>query len=79
MAVAAFVGVVPGKERRFYTMQTQRGEVTSVVMTWPIDSISGPTLGSTRALAIEAGAVEGDLCGCSLIGLGDRSSRSPDT
>ena len=61
MAVAAFVGVVPGKERRFYTMQTRCGEALSVVVTWPIDSVSGPTLGSTRALAIEAGAVEGDL------------------
>ena len=56
MAVAAFVGVLPGKERRFHTMQTWHGEAPSVVMTWPIDSFSGPTLGSTRALAIEAGA-----------------------
>jgi len=61
MAVAAFVGVVPGKERRFHTLHTRRGDDLGVVVTWPIDSVSGPTLGSTRALAIDAEAMEGDL------------------
>jgi len=61
MAVAAFVGVVPGKERRFHTLQTPHGDVLSVVVTWPIDSVSGPTLGSTRTLVVDTGAEEGDL------------------
>jgi len=61
VAVAAFVGVVPGKRRQFRTIQTQGGENTNVVITWAIDSTVGPTLGSTRALAIQAGAVLGDL------------------
>jgi hypothetical protein len=61
IAVAAFVGVFPDNKRQFRTIQTRRNETTNVVMTWSIDSIVGPSLGSTRALAIETRAIEGDL------------------
>lgn len=30
-------------------------------MTWPVDSVAGPTLGSTRTIAVAVQAVDGDL------------------
>lgn len=53
--LAAALGVCPGKPRSF---STGRGQIK---VSWPETSASGPSLGSTRALATDVGAVEGDL------------------
>lgn len=58
-AVAAFVGLVPGAERQFRI--SPGDDMLTVVTTWPVNSLAGPTLGSIRALALQTGASEGDL------------------
>jgi hypothetical protein len=60
-AVALFLGVLPGGERVFRAGQSQGGEDMSLLVTWPIASVAGPALGSTRALAVRQDATEGDL------------------
>jgi hypothetical protein len=59
-AVAGFVGLMPGNEQHF---QIQPGdeEDAHVVLTWPVDSVTGPSLGSIRLLAARTDAEEGDL------------------
>jgi len=59
-AVAAFVGLTPGGEYHFKVEANEEDEAVTV-LTWPIDSVVGPTLGSIRLLAARSGAEEGDL------------------
>ena len=54
-ALAAALGVRPGKTRSFSTAGGQ------LKVYWPETSPLGPSLGSTRALATDVGGVEGDL------------------
>lgn len=53
--LAAALGVGPGKSRSFSSSGGQ------LKVSWPQNSGLGPSLGSTRDLASDAGAVEGDL------------------
>lgn len=54
-ALAAALGVRPGKTRSFSTAGGQ------LKVSWPETSPLGPSFGSTRALATDVGGVEGDL------------------
>ena len=59
VAVAGFLGLTPGTDRRFQA--THAGEdAGTVALTWPLDSVVGPTLGSTRRVADRAEAADGD-------------------
>jgi hypothetical protein len=52
---AALLGMHPG-DRREFTF----GHGSTLVVTWPPTSVSGPSLGSTRAIAAELGLADGD-------------------
>ena len=52
--VAAALGVVPGQPRTFL-----HGD-GGLKVTWPVTSAFGPSVGSVRVLASDAGAIEGD-------------------
>ena len=53
-AVAVALGVTPDRSRVF------RGATARVSVTWPKTSAMGPSLGSTRSLAVETGASGGE-------------------
>ena len=60
-AVAAFIGLVPGTERRLRATHPGSEDSGQVAITWPVDSAVGPSLGSIRTIAEAIHATEGDL------------------
>lgn len=60
-AVATFVGVVPGSDRRLLAVHVGSDGSEQVTLTWPLDSPVGPTMGSIRRIAHATQATEGDL------------------
>jgi hypothetical protein len=61
VAVATFVGLVPGTERRLRAIRIGGDGSEQVTLTWPVDSPVGPTMGSIRRIAHATQATEGDV------------------